>query len=334
MSPLCKYAVLSFSLLMSLSSAAQTPKRLDYAREIRPFATEAKERFGLAIERVEKILADARINEQVLESIQRPAEALLWRDYRKIFITRKRIDRGLAFWKQYAVTLAAAEKKFAVAEEIIVAIIGVETFYGKHQGNIRVLDALATLAFRYPERSRFFRSELQQYLLLVSRETLDPLSLKGSYAGAMGIPQFIPSSYRRYAVDFDNDQIRDLFNSYSDAIGSVANYLGSHGWQADRAITEAVTADAGMPAEELLARGLKPHTQISELRRMGVRIRNRYADDPRASLIRLEANSGAEYWLGLNNFYVITRYNRSPLYAMAVYQLAMAIRAEYSAKRG
>ena len=236
-------------------------------------------------------------------------------------------DRG---WKRHAATLARAEADYGVSASIIVAIIGVETYYGQRAGRTRVLDSLATLGFRYRRRAAFFRGELEQFLVLCHDEGLDPLAVRGSYAGAMGIPQFIPSSYRRYAVDFDGDHVRNLLTSDADAIGSVANYLARHGWK--RGASIAVPAHvSGNRASTLVDRGLRPGTAIGEMERLGVTADGPVDGSALASLIELEGKKAPEYWIGFENFYVITRYNHSPLYAMAVTQLAAAIRARRGA---
>jgi membrane-bound lytic murein transglycosylase B len=217
------------------------------------------------------------------------------------------------------------EAELGVDAQVIVAIIGVETRYGGNTGSHQVLDALATLAFDYPPRSKFFSSELEQYLILAREEDIDVLSTKGSYAGAMGYGQFIPSSYRRFAIDFDQDGRRDLWNSPADIIGSVANYMHVHGWT--RGTTVAVRAAvSGDKYQALSEQGLKPQITVQELRRDGITPAAAVPEDARAVLISLEDEKGPEYWLGMNNFYVITRYNHSQLYAMAVYQLSQAIK--------
>jgi membrane-bound lytic murein transglycosylase B len=211
-----------------------------------------------------------------------------------------------------------------VPAEIIIAIIGVETRYGQHAGRYRVIDSLSTLAFDYPPRSKFFRSELKQYLLMTRDENVDPLSLYGSYAGAMGQPQFISSSYRRYAIDFDGDGKRDIWQNSADAIGSVANYLSIHGWQRGQPVTAQLTDKPGDAS--LLNRSLEPYVKVAELTKEGLKLPLALPDNEDVTLMSLEGAKGDEYWLGMNNFYVITRYNHSALYAMAVYQLSQAIR--------
>jgi membrane-bound lytic murein transglycosylase B len=221
--------------------------------------------------------------------------------------------------------LERVEAELGVDAQVIVAIIGVETRYGGNTGSHQVLDALSTLAFDYPPRSKFFSSELEQYLILAREEDIDVLNTKGSYAGAMGYGQFIPSSYRRFAIDFDQDGRRDLWDSPADIIGSVANYMHMHGWTPGT--TVAVRASvSGDKYQALSEQGLKPQFTVKDLRREGITPAAVVPEDARAALIALENKKGPEYWLGMNNFYVITRYNHSPLYAMAVYQLSEEIR--------
>lgn len=265
------------------------------------------------------------IEPSIIAAITRPAESKPWYQYRPIFVTRSRIEEGVRFWDAHAALLKRAQQTYGVSPEIIVAILGVETRYGSRTGRYRVLDSLSTLAFDYPARARFFRSELEQFLLLTREEGVDPMSIKGSYAGAMGDPQFISSSYRRYAVDFNGDGKRDLWHSPSDVIGSVANYFHVHGWTpgAPIAARAKVTGDK---YRTLLDDGLEPHMSLSAMKRYGVEPRTPVAGDPQATLLALQDRDGQEYWLGMHNFYVITRYNHSPLYAMAVYQLGEAIR--------
>lgn len=256
----------------------------------------------------------------VLEAIAKPAEKVLtWREYRPIFVTSKRIRRGNEFLKLHRELLNRAEKEYGVPAEIITAIIGVETYYGRLSGKTQVFDSLVTLGFDYPPRSRFFLSELEQFLLLTREEDIDVSVIRGSYAGAMGMPQFISSSYREYAVDFDGDGKRDLWNSTADVIGSVANYFKVHGWKNGGKVV--VPAHVNGQIEETRNK-LKPHTSIADLAKKGVVPKVAVDNDAKATVITLEGKRGKEYWLGLDNFYVITRYNHSALYAMAVYQLS------------
>lgn len=271
------------------------------------------------------LFAHVQPSEKIIAAITRPAEGKPWYDYRPIFLTEKRITGGVKFWDQYQKELERAQQRFGVPAQIVTAIIGVETYYGRHKGRYRVMDSLSTLAFNYPKRGKFFRSELAQFLLLSREEKRDPLSFKGSYAGAMGMAQFISSSYRSYAVDFDGDQHRDLWDSPSDAIGSVANYLSRHGWVTGARVTSTAVVH-GDGYKKLVDLGLKPKTSIGEIRSHGIEITQPLPDDSLAALLAFETRQGQEFWVGLKNFYVITRYNHSPLYAMAVYQLGEEIR--------
>jgi membrane-bound lytic murein transglycosylase B len=261
----------------------------------------------------------------IIDAISRPAERVLeWHEYRQIFLTESRVAQGVEFWHANRDDLARAEAEYGVPAPMIVAIIGVETLFGRNKGRWRVMDALATLAFDYPPRSAFFRRELTQFLLLAREEGKDPLALVGSYAGAMGYGQFIPSSYRAYAVDFDGDGRRDIWDNRTDAIGSVANYFRVHGWNPHGQ----VVARVGIRGAEPPITGRLELTQtVGELRRAGVALDgwSTLPDDEAAVLMRMIGTDGAEYWLGLNNFYVITRYNRSSMYALAVFQLSQEI---------
>jgi len=263
--------------------------------------------------------------EAILESIARPAERTLeWYEYRRIFLKEPRISQGLEFWAANETILAEAEAKYGVPPEYIVAIIGVETRYGRIVGSYRVLDALTTLAFDYPPRSSFFRQQLTEYLLLAREEGRDPLWFKGSYAGAMGYGQFIPSSFRAYAVDFDGDGLRDIWTSESDAIGSVANYFSRHGWSPSSPVAVQVDVQ-GDSADQVANESLKLKRTVGELRGLGVSVDGLDAEE-QANLYRMMLEEGPEYWLGLHNFYVITRYNHSRLYALAVHQLSQEIK--------
>jgi membrane-bound lytic murein transglycosylase B len=265
------------------------------------------------------------INQKIIDAITRPAEAKPWYEYRPIFLTDKRINGGVEFWKQHDAALSRAYKEFGVNPEIIVAIIGVESLYGKYRGRYSVLESLCTLSFNYPKRSQFFKSELEQFLLLAREENIDAGEIKGSYAGAMGKPQFISSSFRRYAVDFDNDGKRDLWENSVDVIGSVANYFAEHNWRKDQPIASKASVN-GNGYKALVKKGIRPQTLLSEMLKNGIEISDDLPTGENAALIELELKNGFEHWVGLDNFYVITRYNHSELYAMAVYQLSQAIK--------
>jgi len=276
-----------------------------------------------------EVFADVEVKDSILKAISRPAEkSKPWYDYRNIFLTSSRIEGGANFWLQHKEALAHAEQQYGVPAEIIIAILGVETRYGGNVGSYRVVDALSTLAFRYPPRSPFFRSELEHFLLLTREEQMSPLEPIGSYAGAMGLGQFMPSSYRAYAVDFDGDLHRDIWENPTDAIGSIANYLKRHGWVAGESIVHR-TVTSKAPTEELLTAGLKPTLSREQLSAAGFSLANLPAGNDVLSLVALTQQDGEEYWLGRQNFYAITRYNHSRMYAMAVTQLAEEIKQQF-----
>lgn len=283
---------------------------------------------------VKRVLAGAKRQESILKAISRPAEKRLnWGEYRNIFLKSQRINQGVSFWNQYADELQRAEQTYGVPAEIIVAIIGVETRYGRNMGSYRVVDALSTLGFDYPKRGKFFRGQLKQYFYLVRDEKVEPFSLKGSYAGAMGYGQFIPSSFRSFAVDFDGDGKKDIWNNPVDAIGSVANYFSAHGWKNGEPVRSNVVITKAAQ-DEWFNNGLKPELSLTEWVERGISTRNDLAGDNMATLMRMESNGEFHYWFGLHNFYVITRYNHSRLYAMAVYELSRAVVEKRSAKAG
>jgi membrane-bound lytic murein transglycosylase B len=302
-------------------------------RELQPFIGRMVKEHGFSRAKLERLFGRVRMRPGVLAAIRRPAEAKPWFQYRPIFLTSARIRGGVRFWDRYAPILKRARQRYGVPPQIVTGIIGVETRYGRRMGSIPVLDSLSTLAFDYPPRARFFRRELAQFLLLARDNDLDPLRVKGSYAGAMGMPQFIASSYRRYAVDFDGDGHVDLANSPADAIGSVARYLSAHGWKpgAPVAVPAKVSGDHYRTLLGDNDRRLSdPQRTVTELEAFGVEARGDAADTPGdrpAKLLRLQGRDGPGYWITFHNFYVITRYNHSALYAMAVYQLGRAIRA-------
>ncbi|MEH6565043.1 MAG: lytic murein transglycosylase B [Halopseudomonas sp.] len=283
---------------------------------------------GFSAEHVQQVLDQAVRQEAILKAIARPAERVKpWHEYRAIFITDKRIESGLAFWDEHAEALARAEKEYGVEPEIILAIIGVETFYGGNMGSYRVIDALTTLGFDYPPRADFFRRQLESYLVLTREQQMDPLTLKGSYAGAMGYGQFIPSSYQAFAVDFDHDGVVDIWNNPVDAIGSVANYFHQHKWQHGAAVAIAADVEGDQVAQGItLEQGLEARKTVAELQRLGWTPRTQLEQDAEVMAFEFDAGERMQYWLGLNNLYVITRYNRSVMYAMVVHQLADLLR--------
>jgi len=309
-----------------LSTASHAEAAYQEREDVLEFVEEMVSEHGLDRDWLISVFADVERRDSVLEAIASPAEGLPWYRYRSIFMTRERIEGGADFWETHAETLQRAEEEFGVDAAMLVAIIGIETYYGRHQGTHPVLDSLVTLGFDYPPRARFFRSELAHLFQLADEENLDIHELKGSYAGAMGAGQFISSSYRAYAVDFSGSGQRDLFNDWEDAIGSVANYFSEHGWEHGQPVVlpALVPDDQDMEKPEPLGR--KP---ASALREKGLVFSQSVADDKSVLPVRLERENGEDWWVGLNNFWAITRYNHSPLYAMAAWELSQAIEQEY-----
>lgn len=316
-------------LLVTLATPVWAePEKASFADEqaVIDFAHDLEQRHGFKADELLSLFSTARPNPRVLQLIAPPSSPLQrsWERYRPRFLNERRIDGGVRFWQENRVALARASALYGVPEEIIVAIIGVETEYGRNTGGFRVFDALATLAFHYPRRTEFFRTELEQFLLLARENHMNPLEIKGSFAGAIGIPQFMPGSQRRYAVDFDGDQQINLSESVEDAVGSVARFLEQHGWQAGTPVAvPARTTDE--PERSLIEAGILPSLKVADLASKGITANA----DPQANVALIDLVSpGREtsYWLGFNNFYVITRYNRSSFYAMSVFQLAEEIR--------
>ncbi|MFB4392012.1 MULTISPECIES: lytic murein transglycosylase B [unclassified Pseudomonas] len=309
---------------MGLLGAAQQASAGDYdaSPQAAEFIGEMTRDYGFAEEQLMGVFGEVQRKQAILDAISRPAERVKpWKEYRPMFLTDARIARGVDFWRQHEAVLARAEQEYGVPAQVIVSIIGVETFFGRNTGNYRVIDALSTLGFDYPPRAEFFRKELREFLLLARDEQLDPLTLKGSYAGAMGLPQFMPSSFRHYAVDFDGDGHINIWNNPDDAIGSVASYFKRHGWVGGEPVVSRASV-SGARVDEGLTTGIEPVKTVAQLRALGWSSHDALRDDLPVTAFRLEGENGPEYWMGLKNFYAITRYNRSVMYAMAVHQLS------------
>lgn len=280
-------------------------------------------------------LAQANFTQGVLDAMEGAAERRLqWHEYRAIFMTDQRVQEGAEFMQAHADTLARAEATYGVPAEVITAIIGVETYYGRHKGQHRVLDSLATLAFHHPARGAFFRGELAAFLRIAYEQHVDPTELRGSYAGAMGYPQFIPTSYQAYAVDFDDDGIRDLWENPVDAIGSVANYFAEHGWKPGADIYHQASGPEELSGELLQQLSFNqtstPSVTVAQLAEHGIEPNEPLDSELSVVPLMLEfADGEIDYRIGEFNFYVITRYNHSHLYAMAVAELAEAIAEQY-----
>ncbi len=316
--------ILTATLLAVLASACASMSA-SFSSKAEDFALEMAAKHQLDRQQISALMANARFQQDIIDAISRPSEAKPWHQYRPIFVTDSRAKGGVEFWNENAALLQQAEQVYGVPPEIIVAIIGVETRYGAHQGRYRVLDALSTLAFGYPPRGKFFRRQLEEFLLLSRDEQIAADEIVGSYAGAIGMPQFIPQSYRSYAVDFDADGRRDLVASMADIIGSVANYFQRHGWQAGGKVAIPATV-TGSEYKFYTTSERKLNSSVGELEKAGVKSEESLPAELQTALIELEsAPDEQEHWLGFHNFYVITRYNHSILYAMAVHQLSQQI---------
>jgi membrane-bound lytic murein transglycosylase B len=312
------------ALVLALGNPAAA---LDIRRpEVKDFIAHLAGTSSFKKSELRKLLKAAESQPAILEAMERPAEkAKPWFEYRSIFVTERRVREGTEFWMAHRQALDQASIRSGVAPEYLAAILGVETYYGRLTGNYRVLDALATLAFDYPARANFFRDELEQFLRLTRDTGLDPLNVKGSYAGAMGAPQFMPSNYRRYAVDANADGHIDLWNNWPDVCASVGNYLKEHGWNAGEPVLSDASVNPDMAAD-LDGRKLALSETVASLRSKGVSFDSPLPAEAPAMLIALDETDGVHWRVGYNNFYVITRYNHSALYAMAVYELAAAVK--------
>ena len=316
------------ALAASLAIHAQTPPSefRPLSEPVQAFVEHMASAHGFDASALHVLFAQLKPSQGVQKAIAAPSTARPWHEFRPLFVDRSRIDNGVKFWDAHAPLLARAQEQFGVPAAIIVSIIGVETRYGRVTGNFKVLDALHTLAFEGQNRPELFRSELEQFFLLAREQSWNVTDIKGSYAGAMGWPQFMPSSYRRYTVDFDGDGRIDLWSSTADAIGSVGSYLAQFGWRQGEPVAVKAVVD-GDP-EPLAPLGLEPPFNVDQWRMRGVEpVAADISDGLTAGLFRLDFIEGPEYWLGFSNFYAILHYNRSRHYAMAVWELADAITA-------
>ncbi len=303
--------------------------------DVRSFIDQMVSEHDFDRDALEATLREAEVKDSILEAIARPAEkTLTWGEYREIFITPERIAAGATFWRENRAMLEDIAASTGVPEEIIVGIIGVETYYGRITGNYRVLDALSTLAFHYPPRAPFFRGELEAYLLLVREEGMDAGDATGSYAGAMGRPQFMPSSYRAYAVDSTGDGRRDIWNNWTDVAGSIANYFNAHGWRPGEAVTAQASLGSAYSGGTDPENVLTPRDTIESLSSNGVMFMTDLPGESKGQLLHYEGEAGLEHWVGFHNFFVITRYNRSVMYALAVHQLGREIALEVEVDAG
>lgn len=322
---------LRFTLLTALAALlplCATASYVDHG-EARDFMRDMQQRHGFSAAELETLLGQATRIDRVIELIRPPSEPgeRSWQRYRSRFLTEARIEQGVGFWLAYRDTIEEASARFGVPPEYIVSILGIETNYGSYTGNFETVSALATLAFDYPPRAPLFRRELESLLLLAREQHRDPFSYRGSYAGALGYPQFLPSSVRAYAVDFDGDGSIEFDSNPVDAIGSIANYFAVHGWRSGEPVAQQVRLPAELDPAPLIAAGIEPALQTSDLQTQGISPTTGDFKPDLATLFDLPTPDAAtEYWIGYRNFYVITRYNRSSFYAMAVFQLAEAVR--------
>lgn len=321
------FSIFLFSGLMVSSAWAL---QLEKHSKLQEIANTMIAEHGYSRSELDALFANVQLKPEIVASMQKPAEALKWHQYRGIFLKPERISSGVDFWYKYAAVIKRASQKYSVPEHIIVAIIGVETRYGEYKGKHTVLDSLSTLIELFPKRSAFFSRELVEFLKLTKEHKLDAANILGSYAGAMGYPQFIASSYRAYAVDFNGDGKIDLINQPEDAIGSVANYFKVHGWQYEQPVVFKIEKSTWQ-LSKLSNRKLKATETADYFRQKGLSLSAQIADDKKLNVIKLRDKHRSNYYAALENFYVITRYNRSVLYAMAVHQLSEAIKLEKDA---
>ncbi len=324
-----KAFVAATALFVSSSVLALDTSREDVSR----FIDEMVAEHDYDRETLERYFAEAKIQDRILELMSRPAEKrFTWGEYRERFMTEERIDLGAKFWREHEAMLNRVSEGTGVPVEIIVGIIGVETYYGRITGSHRVIDALSTLAFEYPRRAKFFRKELKEFLVLARDEGLDATEATGSYAGAMGLPQFMPSSFRAYAVDSTGDGRIDIWNDWEDVAGSIANYFVRHGWQeSEDVVARATLGDAFKGKAPKPKNTLKPGTTVDGLSKKGVMFATELGGDAKSQLLAYEGSEGPEYWVGFHNFFVITRYNRSVMYALTVHQLGQEVAAQVRA---
>ena len=317
---------------VSFAVAGQARNSDAEAEAKRAFIERMVEKHAFDRAAVAVLVDSAVIDQTILDTMARPAERVMpWFEYRNIFLTEERISAGVRFWAEHADTLEPVAERYGVAPEMILAIVGIETYFGTRMGRYRVLDALATLAFAYPPRASFFASELESFLLLAREDQVDVTAALGSYAGAMGAGQFIPSSYRAYAVDTDADGKRDLWSDWDDVFGSVANYFDKHGWRADEPVMESALRPDDFAGPEP-RNALELGETVASLTRLGYVFTTSLPSDAPAQAFSYEAEGGgSEYWVGYHNFRVVTRYNRSTKYALAAHQLAQAVRVRYVA---
>ena len=318
-------------LVSTVAADGLPPTRLSERQDVQAFIAQMVQKHDWDRQNLVDLFDAANLRPGIVAALDKPSTSRAWYQFHPNFLTAQKTRGGVAFWHRHREWLTKAREKYGVPEEVIIAIIGVETDYGKHLGHYRAFDALTTIAFEYPRRAEYFRQELEQFLLLAREENVDPLTLQSSYAGALGWPQFMPGSFRSYAVDFDEDGIRDIWKNPVDVIGSIAYYFSKFGWQRDDAIVQEASADDGV-LDTLAAEKFNLKYTVGELQQMGIKPLQPLDAQQKALAFNLETAPGHfQAWLGLNNFYVITRYNKSINYAIAVTRLSQSIGAAYRA---
>ena len=324
--------ITAFISIFGLNSFAATPEiSFEKRKDVQQFISQmvSKHKFDKA--QLDKSFSKVSPRSKIIHSISNPYEKKNWDAYKQLFLTQKRVSSGIEFWNENKESLALAEKKYGVPANIIVAIIGVETLYGKNQGSHKVIDALSTLAFDYPKRAAFFKKELKEYLILCKEHGVDPHQYLGSYAGAMGKPQFMPSSYRAYAASLKKTGPKiDLMNDNQAVIASVANYFKKHGWKKNQDVAYPANVK-GKAYKKFKTNTRKPSYQLTQLKNAGITpLMASQGPSKKVGLIELDTDKGLEFWLAYPNFYVITRYNTSPQYALAVYLLAQQLKNQWA----
>lgn len=322
---------LSFMCILALGLSTVFVARAHEAHQMQDaviveFIQKMVEKHQFSQEELTVLMDNAKKKDGILNAFDKPATSKPWSFFKKLYVTEWREKEGVKFWEKHAQTLIRAEDQFGIPQEIITALIGIETNYGTYTGEFRIVDAFYTLGFYGKRRNKYFLKEFEEFLILARENNIAPNSIKGSFAGAIGIAQFMPSSYREYAIDFDGDGKADLENSVADAIGSASNYLKRHGWKRGEPIVFPVSADNDQVLSEMAGKS-KPNRTYGELKQAGVKQDLGLNDDLAVGLFKLEGDEGVELWMSLKNFYVITRYNPSNNYALAMVQLSEKIKA-------
>lgn len=318
---------IALTLLFSVSAMAATPftQRADVKRFINEVSKETK----ISKKELIKVMEQVEVQPKIIDAMNRPYEKKHWDTYQKLFLTHNRVTNGIQYWQEHQQKLDRAEKHYGVPARMIVAILGIETLYGQNQGQYRVIDALSTLAFNYPKRAPFFRKELKEYLILCHEQGISPLKYKGSYAGAIGMPQFMPSSYRSYAASFTPKKEKNLLSDHETVIASVANYFKVHGWKYQQGVAQIAKINKPFP-KWIKTNQRKPTYTLKQLKKAGiVPLTAAYNTPKKVGVIELQTENGKEYWLAYPNFYVITRYNSSPQYALAAHLLAQQLQQHW-----